>query len=241
MCFLYVGAAPCLSEWDSTSEASTSSTIHPCHTCPATSTHGNPPARAASLVQIPRRCAARAVASLARAAASSSLKARHAVGEEATISSTTCDCCKTATAPATEVAPNPSATATSVSTWPRSCPGTNPGLVRALDRPARSPEDSASRRSSGAPAAAINPDAPPVSSNDLVHAAVRRSRNRRRRDWLARLIFFRNLADVLRFTSKVPFPWMVDDLDNRDHARSDGTFVPPGDISRTPLIDPVNS
>jgi hypothetical protein len=55
------------------------------------------------------------------------------------------------------------------------------------------------------------------------------------------LIFFRNLADVLRFTLKVPFPWMVDDLVNRDHSRSNGTFVTPGGISRAPLIDPVNS
>src|SRR6266498_3413380 len=106
MCFLYVGAAPSLSEWDSTSEASTSSTIHPCQTCPATSTQGNPPGRAARAAQMPRRWAARAADILTSAAASSSANARQAVGEEATACSTACDWRSTSTAPATEVAPN---------------------------------------------------------------------------------------------------------------------------------------
>ncbi len=51
-----------------------------------------------------------------RAAASSSSKARQTVGEDATVCSTARDWRSTSTAPPTEVAPNPSATATSTST-----------------------------------------------------------------------------------------------------------------------------
>src|SRR6266496_1157366 len=105
MCFLYVGAAPSLSECDSTRLASTSITIHPCQTCPATCTHGNPPGRSASLAHTVRRCVARAVAMRARDASSTSSRARHAVGADATVANIASDACSTSIAPATLAAP----------------------------------------------------------------------------------------------------------------------------------------
>jgi hypothetical protein len=57
-----------------------------------------------------------ALATAASAAASSSATAGQAVGDEATCSSPARDACSVCTAPATEVAPSPNATARSTST-----------------------------------------------------------------------------------------------------------------------------
>jgi hypothetical protein len=64
-------------------------------------------------------------------------------------------------------------------------------------------------------------------SNEAVHSVVRRSSSRRRRESLARWFFLRKRADVLRFTTKVPFSWTLVDLDNHDHPGQDGTFLTP--------------
>jgi hypothetical protein len=50
--------------------------------------------------------------------------------------------------------------------------------------------------------------------------------------------FFRKRADVLRFTTKVPLSWEIDDLDNRDHPGQDGTFSTPGGIPAYPSRSP---
>ncbi|MGP3913078.1 hypothetical protein [Nonomuraea sp. 10N515B] len=111
-------------------------------------------------------------------------------------------------APVTEVAPKARPMATSTSAWPRSWPGTKPVRVRVVDNRPRSPEHSASSRSKGAPAAPTSPNAPVLMSSDTDHADVRLSGLRRRRSALARLIFRRNPAGVVRFAFEVPFPCM---------------------------------
>ncbi|TMR11509.1 hypothetical protein ETD86_35570 [Nonomuraea turkmeniaca] len=87
--------------------------------------------------------------------------------------------------------------------------GYEPGLVRDLDDRPRSADSSASSRSSGIPAAPINPVPPPVISSPTCQAFVRFSSLRRRRSAAARLSFRRNPAGAVRFTLKVPISCVV--------------------------------
>jgi hypothetical protein len=103
MCFLNVGWAPCLSECDSISDASTSNTIHPSQAWPATCSQGKPCGRAASAAHTLRRWTALAAATRARADSSRSSKTRHTVADEAAGPHTISAWASTAVAAATSV------------------------------------------------------------------------------------------------------------------------------------------
>lgn len=110
------------------------------------------------------RVAARAFSTRPSAAASSSSRARHTVGGDATATST-CPWWRSVSMSAIASPPAVSIVATSTSTRPRSYPGTKPRRASADESPSVSPTRSANMRTATLPACATTPVASPVTDN----------------------------------------------------------------------------
>jgi hypothetical protein len=98
----------------------------------------------------------------------SSSSARHTVGADATGPSTAAWWRSTSMS-AIASPPSASSTATSTSTWPRSCTGRNEARAVAFDNAVVSPTRSASRRVATLPAWAITPVPSAVTDNPDAH------------------------------------------------------------------------